>query len=184
MRNLALIWLLLCLACSGLAQSIYADKDVKDALKDADYALGRFDEVAARVDFDRLQAPGNLVGKAEDALKLVRSTYVEGAKRDLTRFNGERKPTPTELLDIMFDLERVGTELSDLSDFTSEFPGPNTSDVARTTLSGDLTEASLAGRQAMTRIFVVLRRSISLQEEALNACERTDHNALKKPVTR
>ena len=181
MRIMALTSTLLFATCMALAQPVPTETE---ALKDADYALRRFEEVTAHIDFSRWRAPGDLVGKTQDGLKLVRTTYVEDAKSILARFDSRRGPTSTELLDIMFDLERVGVELDDLEGSASNLQDPDTLDLAkaadRATLSHDLTSASSTAQKAMANVFFVVRQRIQAEEELLEVCAQADNQKQKK----
>ncbi len=67
------------------AQVSYPAKQaVTVALTDADYALRRFEEVAARVELDRLKLPDSTRPKEQQALRLTRSE-VEEARTTISR---------------------------------------------------------------------------------------------------
>jgi hypothetical protein len=60
------------------------------ALKDAEYALRRFEEVTARIDFNRLKAPGTTIGETQQAaLNMTQTLYVDEAKTILGKFEGK-----------------------------------------------------------------------------------------------
>lgn len=166
MRTFALMSVLLCLTCSGVAQSIPTEKQV---LKDAEYALRRFEEVTARIDFDRLKAPGTTIGRSQQVmLNMTQTQYVDEAKTILKRFEGKRKPTSTELLSIMVDLERAANALLSLSDLVINFQDPQATDSEATqtnALAGELTRASNTTYETMTEGFVVLQDKIGVERD-------------------
>jgi hypothetical protein len=171
---LTLMSALLCLTCSGLAQSP-TDQEVRSALKDAEYALRRFDEVTSRIDFSRWAMQKETLAKTQEAFALARTHDVQGAKGILAKLDGTRKPSSTELLDIMFDLEGVGMELTNLSSETIDFQDEDTSDVTkvseRNELATDLARASSTAQLAMTRVWNVLRKQVEVQEAQLLKCQ-------------
>lgn len=171
MKKLALMWALVALTFPAMAQSVPTEKE---ALKDAEYSLRRFDELAASIDFTRWQARGNIVGRVQDGVTLVQTMYVSDAKNIMTKFEGARTARAVELLDIMADLERIGTELTFLGDSVSNFQDPDTEDMAkvaeRNALSEELNKGSSAAQEAMTKVYVVLKQRIVAEEEALGKC--------------
>jgi hypothetical protein len=96
MNRMLLLWMLMSLPWSCLAQSAPMDKGTREALKDAEYALRRFDEVTARIDFDRWHASGTAVGHAQEVLKTIRTMYIGEAEGVLTKLGDGGKPTTTE----------------------------------------------------------------------------------------
>jgi hypothetical protein len=174
MRTFALMSVLLCLTCSGTAQSKLTEAQ---ALKDAEYSLRRFEEVTARIDFNRLKAPGTTIGRSQETmLNLTQTQYVDEAKTILKRFEGKRKPTSTELLSIMVDVERAGNALLNLSDLLLNFQDPQAtvSEAAETNaLAGELVTASNTAYTAMMEFFVVLHDRIGVEEDLLKACAQS-----------
>jgi hypothetical protein len=171
MKTLALMLAFVASTSSAMAQSVPTEKE---ALKDAEYVLRRFDELTANIDFNRWQARGNLVGQAQDGVTLVQTMYVSDAKIILTGIEGARKAKPVELLDIMSDLERVGTELTFLSDLVFNYQDPDTQDMTkvaeRSTLAADLNKAGTNAQTAMTKVYVVLRQKMVAEGETLEKC--------------
>jgi len=108
---IALVTTVLWLTCSASAQSA-TDQDMKSALKDAEYALRRFDVVTSRVDFSQWVMPKDILANTRQAFVLSQGDAKE-AKGILAKLD-TRKPSSIELLDIMFDLERVGTQVRSL----------------------------------------------------------------------
>ena len=174
MKTLALMLAFAASTFSAMAQSVPTEKEV---LKDAEYALRRFDELTANIDFNRWQARGNLVGQAQDGVTLVQTMYVSEAKIILTGIEGARKAKPVELLDIMSDLERVGTELTFLSDLVFNYQDPDTQDMTkvaeRSALAADLNKAGTNAQTAMTKVYVVLRQKMVAEEGTLEKCAQT-----------
>ena len=171
---------LLCLACTGMAQSIPIEKQ---ALKDAEYALRRFEEVTARIDFNRLKAPGTTIGRSQEVvLNLTQTKYVDEAKTILKRFEGKRKPTSSELLLVGADVERAANALLNLSDLVINFQDPQATDpeaAEMNALSGELGTASNTAYEAMTEIFVVLQNKIGVEENLLKTWPRSAHRQRK-----
>lgn len=174
MRTFALMSAVLCLTCSGTAQSIPTEKQ---ALKDAEYALRRFEEVTSRIDFNRLKAPGTTIGRSQEVvLNLTQTKYVDEAKSILNRVEGKRKPTSSELLLIGADVERTANATSTLSDLVINFQDPQATDseaAEMSALSRDLGTASNTAYEAMTEIFVVLQDKIGVEEDLLKVCAQT-----------
>lgn len=181
MRTFALMSALLCLTCSGMAQSIPTEKQ---ALKDAEYALRRFEEVTARIDFNRLKAPGTTIGSSQQVmLNMTQTKYVDEAKTVLKRFDGKRKPTASELLLIMGDVERAANALLNLSDLVFNFQDPQATDfdAAETNaLAGELSTAGNTAYKAMTEVFVVLQDKIGVEEDLLKMCAQIGTPSKKK----
>jgi hypothetical protein len=174
MRTLALMSAVVCLTFSGMAQSIPTQRE---ALKDAEYALRRFDEVTARIDFTRWKAPGPVVGHEQEALQVTRATYVSEAKTMLANFDGKRQPTSADLLVIMYDVQNVGMELDNLSDAATNFQDPDTLDTAKLTERGslvdDLVGAGIKAQAAAAKIFVILKPQVEAEEDLLRRCLQT-----------
>jgi hypothetical protein len=172
---LTLMSALLCMTCSGLAQSSPTEQEVKSVLKDAEYALRRFDEVTSRIDFSRWAMEKETLATTQKAFALAQIRDVQGAKDILAKLDGTRKPSSTELLDIVFDLEGVGMELTNLSTETIDFQDENTSDVIkvsdRNELATDLARASSTAQLAMARVWSVLRKQVEAQEAQLLKCQ-------------
>ena len=174
MRTLALMSAVVCLTFSGMAQSIPTQRE---ALKDAVYALTRFDEVTARIDFTRWKAPGPVVGHEQEALEVTKATYVSEAKTMLAKFDGGRQPTSAELLVIMYDVQNVGIELDNLSDAATNFQDPDTLNIAKVTERGslvdDLVGAGIKAQTAAAKIFIILKPQIEAEEDLLRRCLQT-----------
>ena len=181
MRILALMWVVLGLTYSGTAQAVPTEKQT---LKDADYALRRFEEVTARIDFNRLKAPGTTIGRSQEVvLNMTQTKYVDEAKAILARFDGKRKPTSTELLVLMADLERSANALLSLSDLVTNFQDPEASPpeaAQENALAGELATVSNTGYEAMTEVFLVLQDKIAGQEDLLKMCAQTAPPSKKK----
>jgi hypothetical protein len=181
MKTYALMSVLLFLTCSGVAQSTPTEKQ---ALKDAEYALRRFDEVTARVDFNRLKAPGTTIGRSQEVvLNMTHTKYVDEAKTILNKFDGKRKPTSTDLLLIMSDVERAANALLNLSDLVTNFQDPQAtaSEAAEANaLAGELSTASNTAYEAMMEVFVVLQDKIGVEQDLLKMCAQTATPSKKK----
>lgn len=174
MRLLALMSAVLCLSYSGIAQSLPAEKE---ALKDAEYALRRFEEVTSRIDFNNLKARGATIGKAQSVnVAMTQTKYVDEAKGILKRFDGTRKPTSAELLDIMSDLERAANALESLSDVLTNFRDPEITDMGKVdemnARSVELAETSNTSYIAMFKVYLVLRNQIEDEEALLKMCAK------------
>lgn len=182
MRTLALMSTVLCLGYSGIAQSVPTEKE---ALKDAEYALRRFEEVTSRIDFNYLKAPGTTIGKTQDVeVKMTQTKNVDEAKDILKRFDNTRKPTSAELLDIMSDLERAASALSDLSNLLIGLRDPEITDKGKVAemnaLSLELNTTSNTTYLAMTEVYVVLKNQIEHEEDLLKRCARRPPQQKKK----
>jgi hypothetical protein len=164
-----------------MAQSIPTEKQ---ALKDAEYALRRFEEVTARIDFNHLKASGTTIGMSQQfILNMTQTKYVDEAKAALKRFDGKRKPRASELLLIMGDVERAANALLNLSDIVINFQDPQATEVdaAETNaLGGELTTASNTAYEAMTEILVVLQDKIGVEEDQLKLCLQIGTPSKKK----
>jgi len=179
MKKMLVIWMLMSLPWLCLAQSapVDADKDTREALKDAEYAVRRFDEVTARIDFSRWRAPGTTVGRIEDALKVVRANYTEEAERVLAKLDGGGKPTTTDLLLVMYDVQMASTELYQLGDDALSWGSGSEVDLA-----SELTEGGVTAITAAAKVFVVLKQQTEREEESLKACRHTSPGQKKKPT--
>jgi hypothetical protein len=154
------------------------------ALKDAEYALRRFEEVIPRIDFNRLKAAGTTIGRTQEvALNMTQTKYVDEAKTILKRFEGKRKPTSSELLRTGADVERTANALLALSDLVIDFHDPQATDseaAQMNALSDELATASITAYEAMAEIFVVLRDKIGIEEDLLKACSQIGTPSEKK----
>jgi hypothetical protein len=153
-------------------------------LKDAEYALRRFEEVTARIDFNHLKAPGTTIGFSKQTmLNLTQNEYVNEAKTILKRFEGKRKPTSSELLSIMVDVERAGNALEALSDLVVNFQDPQANDseaAEMNALSGELNRASGNAYTTMMEVSVVLQDKIRVEEDLLKTCAQIGTPSKKK----
>ena len=163
MRILDFVLVLVCFDYIALAQL----PTQRDALRDADYSIRRFEELVARVDFSRWQIPKEFLEKELEGVKLARSSAKE-AKDILANLDAPREPGPEELLDLISDLEIVGMELSGLSYETLELQDHNTTDMAKVGEAGALAEElARAGNDtsvAEARLLSVAKRRIMLDE--------------------
>jgi hypothetical protein len=184
MKTLTLALVVLCLTCSGMAQSVPTEKE---ALKDAEYALKRFDEVTAQIDFNRWKAPGTLVGQMKETLNVTRKAYVKEAETILAGLDGTNPPSSAQLLAIMFDVQMAGIELTNLGDGALQNQDPDALDMAKVSDTGALAEnLSRAGNTALlaaAKVFTVLNRQIEAQEDLLKMCIQSSNQAKNKPGT-
>ena len=181
MRTVALMAAMLCLTCPVMAESKPTEIQ---ALKDAEYVLRRFEEVTARIDFNRLKAPGTTIGRSQQVmLNMTQTEYVDEAKTILKRFEGKRKPTSAELLSIMIDVERAANALLNLSDLVTNFQDPQETDseAAETNaLAGELSTASDTAYKTMMEFFVMLEDKIGVEEDLLKMCAQIGTPSKKK----
>jgi hypothetical protein len=152
------------------------DKGTREALKDAEYALRRFDEVTARIDFDRWHASGTAVGHAQEVLKTIRTMYIGEAEGVLTKLGDGGKPTTTDLLLVMYDVQMGATELDSLSNDAFSWGSESDFDLA-----SDLSHAGTTALEAAAKVFAVLERQVEKDEELLKSCRHASTSEKNKP---
>lgn len=182
MNTLALAVVVLCLTCSGMAQSVPTEKE---ALKDAEYALRRFDEVTAQIDFNRWKAPGTIVGGMKETLNVTRKVYIKEAETILAGLDDTNPPSSAQLLAIMFDVQMAGIELTYLGDGALNYQDSDALDMAKAsdagTLAHDLSSAGDTALTAASKVFIVLNQQIEAQEDLLKMCIQSSKQAKNKP---
>jgi hypothetical protein len=145
------------------------------ALKDAEYAFRRFDEATSRIEFERWQAPHDLIEKEKTNLETSRK-YSNEAKNILSKFDGSRIPTTAELMDVIDDLVFIGYELADLGEDVTAFQDKDTVDVSRASeaaeFSVDLARAGSTGRLATEKMINVLKLRLAADNALLTKCRQ------------
>ncbi|MBZ5647470.1 MAG: hypothetical protein LAN37_09635 [Acidobacteriia bacterium] len=155
------------------------ERSVSEALKDAEYAFRRFDEVSARVDFSRWSVPRDLRTTEVQALKAIQ-TEVQNAEAILADIQTRGAfVTSGELLDVMDALSEASLELSDLSSNTLNFQDQDSRDIAKTSqanaLGEELARAGATAHKAEGKLYIVLKERLAEEQLKLLSCD------LKKP---
>jgi len=161
MRILALSMLLFPVVSS--AQVTQGKQTITDALKNADCAFRRFEEVTTRVDFDRWRVEESMRAERLERLQLELSN-VRDARKMISRIESSREPASgVELLYFYSSLVTVETELTDLSTSTSDFQlaySPDTVTAAEAhDLVLDLARASATATTSENRLLPILTSS-------------------------
>jgi hypothetical protein len=157
------------------AQVSYPTKRaIMDALKDAEYAFRRFDEVTGRVDFDRWKVPDDLRQTESKALDVTRAE-VENAEKTLSRIErSEESLSGVELLAVYQALGSSVGELADLGYNTLNFQDQGSPDIAKASEASGFGEelARVSGTTLVTqaKLFLVLRQQIAAEEQELAPC--------------
>jgi len=157
------------------AQASYPTKQgVTDALKDAEYALRRFEDVVLRVDVNRWKVDDDLRGKKRETVRLLRSE-VEDTRKLISRIErSQESVSGLDLLIIEGILVNCETTLSELSNITISFQDADTTDMAkaseRSELALDLARASGTATESDTKLVHILMQQIAAEEEELAKC--------------
>jgi hypothetical protein len=173
MRIAVLIVLLFPLSVQ--AQVTYPTKRaILDALKDAEYAFRRFDEVTARVDFDRWKVPDDLRQTESKALDVTRAE-VENAEKTLSRI--ERSEESVSGVDLLAVYQALGSSVGELADLgynTLNFQDRGSPDLVKASEASGFGEelARVSGTTLVTqaKLFLVLRQQIAAEEQELAPC--------------
>jgi hypothetical protein len=147
---------------------------VRDILKDAEYALRRFQDLTAQVDLDAWKVPENIRATERETLRLNRA-QVEDAKGTISRIEQSQAAVSSiDLLDIDETLATSAGLLDDLGYNTLNFQdqgSPNVSKASEAnTLSIELTRASATTDVTQVKLYAILRQQIAAQEHELVKC--------------
>jgi hypothetical protein len=154
------------------AQVGYPTKQaVTDILKDAEYALRRFEDVTGRVDFDSWKVSNGLRQVETKALDVTR-TEVRDAEKTLSQIErSQDSVSGIDLLTVYQGLSSSAGELADLSYNTLNFQDQNSADILKASeASGfgeELARASATALETQAKLYVVLRQQIAAEEEEL-----------------
>jgi hypothetical protein len=151
-----------------------AKQAVTGALKDADYAFRRFEEVTPRVDFDRWNLEDSLRAQSRERLRLL-SGVVKDARKTVSRIeSSDASVSGLDLLYVYQILVRSESELDELSTNTLNFQQPASPDIVSAAkaseLALDLQRASATVLNSETRLLPVLTSQIAAAEHELARC--------------
>jgi type II secretory pathway predicted ATPase ExeA len=138
------------------------EQDLSSALEDAGYALRRFEETTAHIDFS--EWPKEMQSATSEALRQAHEQAADG-RRILAKFDGSGKTVSSvDLLDITLDLGSVEMELSALETGTSEVLCLGTLDMAQMAkahaFADELIQADQSAAAAQTKVYGALRERL------------------------
>jgi hypothetical protein len=144
------------------------------AMRDADYALRRFEAVAARIDLGQWQTPPSIVKKELEARRMAKHSAKE-AREIIAKFSASRKLSPAELVDIISDLGDIGTELSGLSGtLRQDWGSPDPAKLSgANALAQDVDEIGTDTYRAEAELLAVLKSEVLIEELRLKTFQIT-----------